>query len=435
MKTMIIKIYPTQVQTKILNEFIDTYRYVYNKTLKYVKNFGYEPNFYNLRDFLATENTKNHYTCYKIFYKALELIKEKYKIKTEDSEDIIKYKEEQYKLFENELIKDSLNIILKNLPSRKNDMIRDFELRTSNEIRSNAIKSVCDAYTTSIKNLKNGNIKYFDISFKKNDIRQTIELSTTDFKYINNGFKISPSKFPVNEQIINISKRNIKKLNKLKNINSHNCDLVRTEHGYFIHLTLDIIQEPVSNIKNVCGIDPGVRSLLTIYSNKDLCDFKNDFLLHKIKKHNTKIDIMKYNKKKCRKKHLYKHEKKKKSLMNEIHWKTINYLIKEYDVIYLGDIKSSKITKGNNNILNRNMNDLQFFKFKQRLHYKCIKNNKKMFLINEAYTTQGCSSCGNLWKDIGTSKVYDCQNIECDLNCGRDYNSAKNIYMKGILSC
>ena len=37
---------------------------------------------------------------------------------------------------------------------------------------------------------------------------------------------------------------------------------------------------------------------------------------------------------------------------------------------------------------------------------------------------------GNLWKDIGSSKIYKCQVI-----CGRDYNAAKNMYMKGILSC
>ena len=138
-------------------------------------------------------------------------------------------------------------------------------------------------------------------------------------------------------------------------------------------------------------------------------------------------------KKRYKKKKILKHEKIKSNLINEIHWKTINYLIKEYDVIFLGDIKSHDITKGGKNkTLNRNMNDLKFYKFKERLVYKCIRNNKKMFLINEAYTTQGCSRCGNLWKDIGNSKIYNCK--KCNLNCGRDYNAAKNIYMKGILS-
>ena len=422
------------IQKKILDEFINTYRYVYNKTLEYVKIYNHEPNFINLRNLLATENTKNHYTCYKIYYDALELIKQKYKYEITDSKEDKKLKEEQYKIYKKDLIEESLNVILKDLPFRKNDMIRTFELNTSNEIRSNAIKSVCDAYTTAISNLQTGNIKYFDISFKKNKVRQTIELATTDINYTKDGFKICPSKFPKIEQFFKISKKNSKKLKDFKV--KHNCDLSRTEHGYFIHLLVDVDQDEVTCIKNVCGIDPGVRSLLSIYSNKDLCDFNNDSLLHRIKRHNTKIDIMKKNirKKRYRKKQFYKHEKRKDSYINETHWKTINYLLKEYDVLFLGDIKSHNITKrGKNSTLNRNMNDLKFYKFKQRLHYKCVKNNKKMFLINEAYTTQGCSSCGNLWKEIGYSKTYKCK--KCDLYCGRDYNAAKNIYMKGILSC
>ena len=436
LKTKIVKIYPSPEQQKILDDFIDTYRYVYNKALEYVKIHGYEPNFYDLRDFLSTERTKNHYTCYKIYHNALDIIKEKYKVLENDTDEIKKSKKNEYDIYEKELIKDSLNIILKKLPFRKNDMIRDFELNTSNEIRSNAIKSVCNAYTTCFANLKNGNIKYFDISFKKKHIRQTIELSNTDVTYTKNSFQICPSKFSKDQQKFRISKRNIKKLKEFKV--THNTDLVRTEHGYFLHILIDVEQDKKTNIKKVCGIDPGVRSLLTIYSNNDLCDFNNDSLLHRIKRHNTKIYIMKKNtrKKKYRKKQLYKHEKRKDSLINETHWKTINYLVKEYDVLFLGDIKSHSITKGGkNHTLNRNMNDLKFYKFKERLHYKCVKNNKKMFLINEAYTTQGCSSCGNLWKDIGSSKIYKCQVETCNLICGRDYNAAKNMYMKGILSC
>ena len=433
---MVVKIYPSQEQQKILDNFIDTYRYVFNKALEYVKIHGHEPNFINLRNFLATERTKNHYTCYKIYQNALDLIKEKYKVVDGDTDEIKKFKKNEYNAYEKELIKDSLNVILKDLPFRKNDMIRDFELNTSNEIRSNAIKNVCDAYQSAMSNLQNGNIKYFDISFKKKQIRQTIELSTTDIKYTENGFQICPSKFPKNQKYFTISKRNMKKLKEYKV--THNCDLARTEHGYFLHLLIDVEQDKKTDIKNVCGIDPGVRSLLTIYSNKDLCDFNNDALLHKIKKHNTKIDIMKKKKRKkrYRKKQLYKHEKRKDSVINETHWKTINYLIKEYDVLFLGDIKSHNITKdGKNSTLNRNMNDLKFFKFKQRLHYKCVKNNKKMFLINEAYTTQTCSSCGNLWKTIGSNKTYKCQVETCNLSCGRDFNAAKNIYMKGLLCC
>jgi IS605 OrfB family transposase len=118
-----------------------------------------------------------------------------------------------------------------------------------------------------------------------------------------------------------------------------------------------------------------------------------------------------------------------------MHWNICNYLIKSYDVIFFGDIKSHNIVKKSyNKTLNRNFNDLKFYKFKQRLLYKGIMNNKKVFFINEAFTSQGRSTCGKLWKQLGKNKIYTCQNKLCKKVFDRDYNAAKNICMKGLLS-
>ena len=76
-----IKIYPTKPQQKILNGFMRTYRYVYNRTLEFIKYYGYEPNFQDLRNILATERTKNHYTIYKCYKKHLTFLREKYNSK------------------------------------------------------------------------------------------------------------------------------------------------------------------------------------------------------------------------------------------------------------------------------------------------------------------------------------------------------------------
>ena len=80
------------------------------------------------------------------------------------------------------------------------------------------------------------------------------------------------------------------------------------------------------------------------------------------------------------------------------------------------------------------MNELKFFTFKTRLLYKAGLLNKKVKFVNESYTTQGCSCCGKLWKTIGSSEIYKCQDKNCNAAYGRDINSAKNIAMKGFLS-
>ena len=100
--------------------------------------------------------------------------------------------------------------------------------------------------------------------------------------------------------------------------------------------------------------------------------------------------------------------------------------------MFYGDIKSHNISKNSHNkTLNRSFNDLKFYKFKLRLQYKASCLNKKVVLVNEAYTSQTCSSCGNTYK-IEASKIYTCS--KCTNVSERDVNAAKNILMKGLLN-
>jgi putative transposase len=106
--------------------------------------------------------------------------------------------------------------------------------------------------------------------------------------------------------------------------------------------------------------------------------------------------------------------------------------LKTNDFLFYGDIKSHDIVKeGKNRTLNTNMNDLKFYKFKQRLIFKSIERGKQIFETKEHFTSQSCSCCGSINKP-GLSRVYNC--IQCKKKSGRDVNAAKNILMKGILS-
>jgi putative transposase len=362
----------------------------------------------------------------KIKYKDLILAlnkddKKEYKVKKENIEKEQKFIEEEIEKFKKE-----------NFSLMKNPLIYDFELNTSNEIKSNAIKSVCDAYKSGFSNLRNGTIKYFNMKFKKkNEKRKCIELAKSDIQFFKSGVKISPSKFQNGEEIIKINKKNLNKYKDLKI--THNTDLTKVNGIYYIHVLVDykIKQEENKKYLNFCGIDPGVRTFVSIYGNNDIStiDMKDP---NKLKRLNNKIKFLKTLR--IRKKKIIKIEKRKEYIIDEMHWNICNYLIKSYDVIFFGDIKSHNIVKKSyNKTLNRKFNDLKFYKFKKRLLYKGIMNNKKVFFINEAFTSQGCSTCGNLWKELGKNKIYTCQNKLCKKVFDRDYNAAKNICMKGIL--
>jgi len=184
----------------------------------------------------------------------------------------------------------------------------------------------------------------------------------------------------------------------------------------------------------------GIRSFATVHSNNYS---KNETMITEYKyrqdmmnKLNRKIFILKNLRKtegkKIRKKQYNKIEKKKIDLVDKLHWDFINDLLKNNDVIFLGDIKSHGIVKGGKNkILNLAFNDLKFYKLKERLLYKASLCQKPVYLVPEHYTTKCCSSCGIINNNVGSKEVFECQ--ECGLITGRDMNASKNMKIKGLL--
>lgn len=78
----------------------------------------------------------------------------------------------------------------------KNSGIKDFELDTPKDIRSNAVNRCCDAYKTGFSNLKNGNIKFFNLKYKKKTHpKQTIELTPKNITLKDKKIKILSTKF------------------------------------------------------------------------------------------------------------------------------------------------------------------------------------------------------------------------------------------------
>jgi IS605 OrfB family transposase len=429
-----MKIYPTQIQKQKLENIFNVHRYVFNRTLEYIKHFGYEPNFQSLRNLLATERTKSHHSIHRYYQVPIKILKEQF---LNEKDTCVK---DNLKLLideEERLLKDEL----KQLPFQKNFLIQDFELSVSNEIRSNAIKSVCDAYTSGFSNFNAGNFKFFNINFKKkNEFKKCIELASSEINMTDGKLRICPGKLHEDANF-KISNKNKKKFRTLKIIN--NCDLVKQKGNYYVFVT---VPSKINNVKrelsNACGGDLGSRTFLTTYSTQNkIIEYKHNSNL--LKKLNHKLQILKslrlrprlqQHRNKFRKKQLNKVEKRKKDMIDTLHWSVINHLISENDVICLGDIKSHDIVKNNKNkTLNRNFNDLKFYIFKKRLLYKASINHKKVVLVNESYTTQGCSKCGNLWTTIGNSEVYKCIKTKCNYTCGRDMNASKNILMKGII--
>lgn len=430
LKTLKIKINPTSQQKALINEFIDTSRYVYNKTVETIRN-GHRVNFQDLRDLLVTENTKKNLQAYKDVDSMLEKLKKQKKECTDKVE-----KKKLTNAIQN--IQKERRVNMKNFTAEKNSVVKDFELNTPKDIRANAVKRCCDAYTSGFANLRNGNIKFFCLEYKKKTRqKQSIELTPKNIKVESGVFKILPTYFKDN-CILKVSKNNKKKLQNIKIVS--NVDLVRFHNCYYVHLCVPVNQKstPSSSTyyKQICGVDLGVRTFATVCSynigNKQTSTFDYQQRQDVLSTLNAKLDMLKKRRgKRTKKKQYNKIEKKKKNVVDLLHWQTVNNLLEHNDVIFLGDIKSHNIVKGNKNkALNRLFSDMKMYQFKQRLLYKASVAQKVVLLVKEHNTTKCCSSCGTI-NNVGCSKEFCCKS--CAFATGRDVNASKNILMKGLL--
>jgi putative transposase len=242
---------------------------------------------------------------------------------------------------------------------------------------------------------------------------------------------IAPS-YLKSDSKISMGKKTIKKHRNL--VIDHDCRLVKQKNVFWVIIPIPIEITDKKPPINYCGIDPGVKTFMTSFGNNGCIEHKHNEKI--LKDLDNKIKLLKDRRRtkqhRVHKKKINRIEIRKANLVDELHWRTINRLLKMNDFIFYGDIKSHGIVKNGNNInLNTDMNNLKFFKFKQRLLFKSIERGKKVYETQEHFTTQTCSFCGSMYKP-GLSRVYECKN--CKKHIGRDVNAAKNILMKGILT-
>ena len=72
---------------------------------------------------------------------------------------------------------------------------------------------------------------------------------------------------------------------------------------------------------------------------------------------------------------------------------------------------------------------LYFYKFKERLDFKCKLNKVQLILTNEAYTSKICCKC-RTYNDKFTDRILNCKN--CKYSIDRDINGSCNMLLKNL---
>ncbi len=204
----------------------------------------------------------------------------------------------------------------------------------------------------------------------------------------------------------------------------------------FIIITpIDRQKTILGNNKGKCGIDIGVRTFMTTYSENESYEIGTN--TNKIiDRMNNKLDRIREAREgkilsEIEYKRLwYKYQDKLNNRINDLHNKSSKFLVKQYSVINIGKVSTkSMISNINGNlgkITKRRLMILSHYRFRMKLKELGKKHNCKIKEIDEYMTSKKCSSCGNIKTNLGYNKVYNCEN--CNVIIDRDINASINIY-------
>jgi IS605 OrfB family transposase len=134
---------------------------------------------------------------------------------------------------------------------------------------------------------------------------------------------------------------------------------------------------------------------------------------------------------------------KKKQLVRSIHAKIKNRrrdeqhkfstaVVRANAAVFVGNVNSTAMSKTN---MAKSVYDAVWYSLKVMLEYKCKHAGVIYELVNEAYTTQTCSSCGVISdaspKGRAGLRIREWTCSSCGTTHDRDINAAKNILAAG----
>ena len=213
------------------------------------------------------------------------------------------------------------------------------------------------------------------------------------------------------------------------------------ENGrYYLCLVYKTTITRVENqARRVVALDPGVRTFMTGFAEGEAFKIGEQafariarlcYYLDRLMSRMSKADAAKrYRMRKAANRIRWKIS----DLTDELHWKTIRFLIDNYDLILLPSFETSQMSSRLKRRLSkksvRNMLSLKHFQFKMRLKNKCQTEGVAFMEVCEAYTSKTASWTGEIKHNLGSAKTITCNGLTLD----RDINGARGIFLRALV--
>jgi len=365
-KTLKFRIFPSEKEKEDIHLMFDQFRWYYNSSLTiFYLHYGY--------DKILNKNKYSNTTFRDIL--------RKYRYE-ENTIGNLTFKDFVYDKDRNELM----------IPEWWNNNVHS-------RLPRGAVNKFISSINSAITNYKNKNINKFQMHFiSKKSNTQYLHFEDSNYPSV---FKHIKSTFWYRTQ------NRKRKFISLKDVTcqKRGIEIIyeKDTNKYFLHYPVDIGWFPDDDIRNdnqvkftnleepkIISLDPGVRKFLVGYDPGGQSIFIGDGaskelseLLYTVDKIENKRDRLLL-------------WRKIKNLVNELHWKTLSFLIKNYDIILLPDFRTSEMVKKKklSRMTKRLMLMFSFHRFKQKLSWKCNVHNKKLIIVDESFTSCTCTNCG-----------------------------------------
>ena len=424
-----IKLYLNKEQKECLKYLFNIYRYFYNRAIAYIKNYN--------------KTTKTSYFNINV---------------KDDTTKIIIDLTNETNIF-------SMYTMRKLLKNNKPNWINQGSI---SHLIDQAFKEASDKFFGCIATYKKTH-KKFELHYKTYKKIQTINIEKTMIKTKNNLLNLFIN-FSYKSKFSEKTSHILRNIKTSENINKYNFnDSSISYNKYLKTFVLNIVYESINesydeiqlrtdkttqilNQNKVVSNDIGVRIFGTLYyDNKvvELCKKSNNkdpifkcckeidiltSIINKKKyykkneKNEKKIYKNNSKRKKQLKRALHKKYKKLKDMKEELHNKSINYLLLTAGRIIIPPFKVSNMVKTLNSQVARKMYTLSYYEFKQKLINKCNEYDVELIIKDEHYTSKTCTCCGTLNNKLGGNEIFNCLN--CKVSIGRDINGSRGIMLK-----
>ena len=364
-------------------------------------------------------------------------------------------------------------LLRQNCVGKKNGKVLLLYQDVPESIRDEAFRDFFKARKTAFVNLKNGTIKHFNIKIKKRLPFNAGSLGIRS-RFYNGGDKVSailrntyqgswlrkiksnpllPLNLPKDSRLT-LNKKNQWTLHVPVPICDQGVDASINSLGEYTS-PLNYPEKLKTTAPSIVAVDPGGRTFMTAYVasiDQDLHGMVQEFgtkkdanFLLTIEKQAAKltnaVKSKQTNQRKRRgcKRRARRLRHKVRDCVDELHRKTAIWLLGNHSAVVIPSLKTKSI------LMKKTLNKAAKTTLKRWGHYRFqhwMKHKAASFpnctLIDwgdEAYTTQACGACGNLNKNVGSSKIYRCSDGNCGYSLRRDVHGARNILVKFMAEC